>query len=275
MANAHLGQARALVRFEDDVELQRETLEAAAGLAFDEGRNAEAEALWQEALQLAGDDAAARARCEIGLANRYLRCGEHAQAEPLLRSALQAARAAGDRILEGRVLNNIGLLHSWTGGLEKALEYYRKALEVREGIGYTRGIVVNHHNIGDTHFRAGDYARAWVAFERSRELAEEMGWPRGVVLNEIYLAHIDAIRGQADVEPLLEAIERARALGDAEIATAGAWLAGRYLIEERRFDEARDQLERALGEARAWDLLPMAGLIEEMLEGIHPEGTAD
>src|SRR5690606_4407971 len=148
------------------------------------------------------------------------------------------------------------------------------ALEVREGIGYTRGIVVNHHNIGDTHFRAGDYARAWVAFQRSRELAREIGWARGVVLNEVYLAYIDAVRGQADVGPLLEATERARDLGDAEIATAGAWLAGRFLLEKGRVEEARTQLERAREEAHAWDLLPMAAVIEEMLTTIRRADSA-
>lgn len=265
LATAHLGQAHALVRLEDDPDLRRETLEAAAGLAFDEGRNDDAEALWEEALRLAGEDPTAAARCKIGLANRYLRRGEAGRSEPLLREALAAAQAAQDRILEGRVLNNIGLLHSWANDLDAALLYYRRALEVREGIGYTRGIVVNHHNVGDTHFRAGDYARAYVAFTRSRELAAEMGWPRGVVLNDVYLTYIDALDGRSPIAPLLAATEQAAALGDVEIATAGAWLAGRCLAEQDRPDEARLQLERALEQARRWDLQHMAALIEERI----------
>lgn len=263
LARAHLEQARALLRIEEDPELEQEALEASAVLAFESGRNAEAEALWQQALDHATDDPVAQVRCEIGLANRYLRVGRHEEAAPLLDRALVASRELGDRILEGRVLNNIGLLHSWAGRHAEALSYYRRALEVREGIGYVRGVVINHHNVGDTHFQLGDWARAYVAFQRSQELAQEMGWPRGVVLNEVYMAYIAASQGQDSVDRILDATRRARTLGDAEITTAGSWLAGRYLAEQGRDAEARDQLDRALEDARKWELQPMVAVIEQ------------
>ncbi len=265
LADAHLSQARALLEIEDDPELEMEALEASAGLAFDRGSHAEAEALWERAIELADDDLVAVARCEIGLANRHLRMGDYGRAARLLERALVTARGAGDRILEGRVLNNIGLLRAWTGELEEALRYYRAALEVREGVGYTRGVVVNHHNIGDVHFQTGDYARAWVAFSRSRELASQIGWERGVVLNDVYLAYLDADAGRADVAPLLEATERAGRLGDPEVSTSGAWLAGRWLMAHGREEEATAQLESALQDARRLGLQPMVELIEEAL----------
>ena len=270
LARAHLGQARALLHLEEDPQLQLEALEAAAALAFDEGRNAEAEALWQEALSQAADDPQAVVRCQIGLSNRYLRSGQYDEAGPLLETALRSAREAGDRILEGRVLNNIGLLHSWSHRYDEALSSYRRALEVREGIGYTRGVVINHHNVGDTHFQVEDWAKAYVAFQRSRELAEEMGWMRGVVLNDTYMAFISAVRGQGDVDEVLACTERARELGDTETTTAGAWLAGRLLLEQGKDTAATDQLRSALEDARKWDLQPMVAVIEEMLEGIAP-----
>lgn len=270
LAKAHLGQARALLRVESDAELELQAAEAEAGLAFDDGRNAEAEALWGQALALAEGDPAAIARCELGLANRHIRNGQHDAASPRLERALEHARSANDRILEGRVLNNMGLLHSWRGDHDGALVYYRKALQVREGIGYTRGVAVNHHNVGDAHFQKGDRAKAWVAFTRSRELAVEMGWARGVVLNEVYLAYLDASRRGGEVAPVLEATERARALGDSEISTAGAWLAARLLVETGREEEARVQLHAALSEARQFGLRPMIGLLEEMLAAVGP-----
>jgi len=218
---------------------------------------------------MAAEDPQAIVRCQIGLSNRYLRSGQYDAAGPLLETALASARQAGDRILEGRVLNNIGLLHSWSHRYEQALSSYRKALEVREGIGYSRGVVINHHNIGDTHFQVADWAKAYVAFQRSRELAEEMGWTRGVVLNEVYMAYISAVRGQADVTRVLDCTERARALGDSETTTAGAWLAGRLLLEQGHLDRARKQLRRALEDAERWDLKPMALVIQEMLDGME------
>jgi len=263
LAGAHLTQARELLRSDPDPKIELETVEALATLAYEEGRNVEAEDLWQRALELAKDDPAAFARCQIGLANRYLRSGDHDRAQGLLEQALTTSRGAADRILEGRVLNNIGLLHSWAGRHTDALRYYRAALELREGIGYTRGVVVNHHNIGDVHFHQGDHAKAWVAFERSRAIAEEIGWDRGVSLNDVFLAYLSSSNGSVDA--ILAATERARTLGDAEVVATGLWLAGRWLAERGRDAEARAQLAAALTEAGRFELKPMVDVIRETL----------
>ena len=269
LANAHLSQARATLLGDPDPEVEREALEASAMLAYEQGRNVEAEGLWQRALALADGDAAAMARCEIGLANRYLRSGAHNQARELLERALGTVRGSGDRILEGRVLNNIGLVHSWAGRHGLALQYYRAALELREGIGYTRGVIVNHHNIGNVHFHSGDYAKAWVAFQRSREMAEEIGWERGVALNDVYLAYLDARHGRADVEGILSATARARGFGDVEIVATGLWLAGRWLLENDQPEAARRRLSEALAEARRFELQPMVDALEETLRELE------
>jgi hypothetical protein len=97
-----------------------------------------------------------------------------------------------------------------------------------------------------------------------------MGWMRGVVLNEVYMAYISAVRGQADVSRVLDCTERARALGDSETTTAGAWLAGRLLLEQGHRDRARRQLQSALQDAERWDLKPMALVIQEVIDGIEP-----
>ncbi len=272
LADAHLSQARVMLRNEDDPELEREALEASATLAYDQGQHDKAEELWEQAIDLARGDLVAVARCEIGLANRHLRGGDHERAQELLERALVTVREAGDRILEGRVLNNIGLLHAWAGHLDEALAFYRAALAVRQGIGYTRGVVINHHNIGDVHFQKGDPARAWVAFQRSRELASEVGWDRGVVLNDVYLAYLDANAGRAGVDAIQAAAARARALGDQEVTTSGGWLAGRWLLEHDRIVEGRAQLHAALEDARRFDLQPMIELIEDSLEA-YPAPT--
>ncbi len=264
--DAHLAQARALLAIEPDRAAEIEILEAQAELAFDAGRNSEAEALWQEALDLAQGDPPARARCQLGLANRFLRSGEYERAEPLLQAVLEAASRTGDRILEGRVLNNIGTIHSYAGRIAQALAYYRRALTVREGIGYMRGVVINHHNIGDTYFRAGQSSKAWVAFSRSRELAADMGWDRGIVLNEAYLAYLAAVRDSSSVAPIARVLEQALTLGDGETAASSAWLAGRLHLQRGETDRARSHLERALDLAQEWELSSTIADVETALE---------
>ncbi|MEO0604583.1 MAG: tetratricopeptide repeat protein, partial [Myxococcota bacterium] len=271
LAKAHLGQARSTLRVEDDPEVAREAAELTAVLSFEQGHHEEADALWSEALALSKDDPGSMARCQVGLANRHIHHGDYERGREWLEAALATSRQANDRILEGRVLNNLGLVQSWAGEFDEALRYYRAALHVREGVGYTRGVVVNHHNIGDVHFQKQDYTRARVSFDRSRELARQIGWDRGIVLNDIFLAYLGAHAGEHGVEPILEAVDRARSLGDAEVMTAGEWLAGRWLLDNNRVREGRSQLERALEDAEENDLQPMVDLISERLKDLSVE----
>lgn len=268
LAEAHIGQARSLARIEADRELRVETMEAAANLAYEQGQNDEAEALWREALANAGDDAGAAARCHLGMASRRIREGALAEAAVLLEKALPSARASNDRILVGRVLNNMGLLHYWSGQYDEALAAFRDALHVRQGIGYTAGVVINHHNIGDVHFSRGDLAKAWVAFSRSRELAEAMDWGRGIVLNDVYLGYIDAVRDGLDdgLERILGAAEQARTLGDVEIAANGALLAARLLRDNDRTEAARTLLASARADAETYGLKTLLTSIGELFE---------
>ncbi|MFK7931593.1 MAG: protein kinase [Myxococcota bacterium] len=270
LAEAHTGQARSLARIEADPELQMETLEASANLAYEQGKNEESEALWREALEHAGDDTSAHARCHLGMASRCIRDNELQPAAELLEKALGSARQSRDRILIGRVLNNMGLLHYWSGRFDEALAAFRDALQVREGIGYSAGVVVNHHNIGDVHFSRGDLPRAWVAFSRSKELAETMGWARGVVLNDVYLGAIAAMRGEVEVglAQVLAARQHAVELGDAEIAANAALLGGRILMGEHRLNEAKNLLDEAHTQAQTFGLRTMVASLDELRTGL-------
>lgn len=266
LADAHIGQARSLAAFEDDTELLRETLETAAYLAYERGENEIAAQRWQEALAHAGEDRGAIARCKLGMASRQIRDGELDAAAELLDKALKNARLSGDRILMGRVLNNLGLLHYWGGRFDEALDAFRDALQVREGIGYSAGLVINHHNIGDVHFSRGDLSRAWVAFSRSREIAAEMGWRRGVALNDVYLGYIEATRRDVGegLTRIQAAIQAALELGDAEVAANGGLIAARLLHHEGRDAEARQMLDEARAQAETAGLRVMLQSLDSL-----------
>jgi len=267
LASAHLAQARSMLQFEDDRELEIDVLEASANLAYTQGLTAEAEDMWHDVLQLAQGDAQVEARCILGLANRHIHEGDTDVARKLLERALDAAQRAGDRILIGRVLNNIGLLHSNHGEHEEAITWFREALLVRQGIGYTRGVAINHHNIGDANFHLGRWARAYVAFEQSRDLAVDMSWAQGRLLNEVYMGAIDAMLGDdsGGLALLDRAVEEALALGAVQIATTGLWLSGQWLATHGREAEGHDRLQRALDAAKRHDLRVMTEAIEAVL----------
>ena len=270
LAQAHIQQARSLAQLEQDPELQLEALQAAAYIAHEGGRNEEANRLWSEALESAEGDITAQANCYIGMANQCIRRLELPQAKLYLEQALGLAKQAENKILIGRVLNNLGLLHVWAEEYRLALDCFREALSVREGIGYIMGTMINHHNIGDVHFRCGDTSRAWVSFQRSFEIAKAMGWRRGEALNEVFLGFIEARQESFEVgmERISAATHIAVEISDREISTNGQMLCGRLFIENGQFTKARELLERARECATEHGLLLMKRQIEGLLQTI-------
>lgn len=227
MARAHLDAASSMARRLADLPSQIAALEALGTQALDENRHDDAAALYAEGLALAGDSPGLLARMQLGLANHALRRDDLALALTLLEEARPRAEAAGDRILLGRILNNLGLVHFSRGRYDLALADFRRSLEVRQGLGYRQGEVVNMHNIGDAHLRLGNLGHAWAAFEKSRETAAECGYDRGVVMNDVFLLYLRGLRGDEVAAELDRAGAKARRLGDVEIALTARWLQAR------------------------------------------------
>ncbi|MBN2800080.1 MAG: protein kinase [Deltaproteobacteria bacterium] len=259
LASVHLEQAQLLVAGEPDAALELEVREASA-LAAQEAREERAASLWEEARVLASAQGpAAEARCMLGLAAAHKLDGLVDEPIALLQEALEKSRAGGDRILEGRILNNLGLLYSSREAYDEALRCFRRALAVREGVGYARGVVINHHNIGDVHLRRGHYHRAYVAFERSREVARELQWDRPVLVNSLYLNFLDAVMGEDAARARLdEGVEAARLLGDSETVASGMELQARFLAATGQTKAAGDLFDQAIAAAREARLLGTA-----------------
>jgi tetratricopeptide (TPR) repeat protein len=163
---------------------------------------------------------------------------EPTRALPLLEEALRLARIAGDRILEGRALNNLGLLHLAAGRSEEALGCFRTSLQLRAAVGYRRGVVINEHNIAEVHFRRGDTGKASMGFARSREIAERIGWPRGIAINDVFLRYLEG----GTVEAIEHAAEHALSLGERESYVAGVCLVARRHHELGERDAAREAI---------------------------------
>ncbi len=249
------------------------------GLVWHEcGASAEAEAAFEAAVQRAGEDPALRARALSGLALPSVRAGDEARALSLLHAALNAAERAGDRLLIGRIVNNIGIVHHGAGRYTDALACFHRSRALRQGLGYRNGVAINLHNVGDTHLRMGDRARAFAAFHKSRDLCVAARWERGEVLNDTFLAWLD-LDGNPDQEAwqaayarLLEASRRARDLADLETALTGAWLQGRALVGQGEVAQAAAVLEAALGEAEELDAASLARDLRASLAGCAAPG---
>lgn len=257
LARAHLDSAVSMARRRQDLAGLVLAFEALGAHAAEEGREADARAIYAEGLRLGADDAGLVARMKLGLATIELQGDRPAGAAALLAEALAAAEAAQDRILLGRVYNNLGLTHLAEGRYPEALAEFRRALAVREGLGYRLGEVINLHNIGDAWLRAGNLAHAWASFERSREVAAEAGIERGVVMNDVFLHYLRGLRGEEVMADLDRAGARARKLGDQEMALTARALQAR-LAGQRDPEAGRAQLAQVAEDAEKGGFLALA-----------------
>jgi serine/threonine protein kinase/tetratricopeptide (TPR) repeat protein len=249
-ARAYLDQARELAELLGDEGLALASIEALGQLALDEGDADEAHELYQRALERSGEETELGVRALLGLANRALRLDQLGAAAGYLERAERLSEQLGYRILQGRAVNNLGILAHSQGDYAGALARFQQALEIREGIGYCVGTIVNHHNIGDSHLRLEDPARAYDAFSESMRLALDSDWRPGVTMNALFLGYLDAERGdETGLERLADAILAARRTRDLSLAATGIWLQARWHARRGERGEAESSFARAIDTA--------------------------
>ena len=181
------------------------------------------------------------------LGDYFLQIGDQELSERHLLSARELAEQTGDKVLLGRLQNNLGVTYIYMERFEEALECYRAALELRQGIEYRRGIIVNLHNIGDVYFRMGDDGRAYQYFRESLAVALEYNWDVGQVMNTIYIAYLDCGMepDEEDLRVLEESVDRALMLGAGDVAAQGKVFLARLSDRVGETSRARRLLDEA------------------------------
>ncbi|MFH1466355.1 MAG: protein kinase [Pseudomonadota bacterium] len=251
-ARAYLEQARDQADLLGDDDLALASLEALGRLAQEEGDDAEAEQLYHRTLARAGACSKVGVRACLGLATLLLRRDDQESALGFLARAQGMAEQLQDRILLGRALNNLGIVHHARGEFSAALASFRRAIQVREGIGYVVGTIVNHHNVGDTLLRLGDLAQAWIAFSESLRLAMEADWRPGIVMNTVYLGYLEAVQGdEAGQERMERALRQARSARDWALVANGLGLRARLAMTRGDREACSAAMDEALAAADA------------------------
>jgi tetratricopeptide (TPR) repeat protein len=136
-----------------------------------------------------------------------LRRGDVAEAEQNLTGAVELARALGDHATEARCLNNLGILANMRGDPRQALALYRVALAAYQQVGMTRGIAETRHNIGISLRDQGDLRGALAAAEEALRIAAEAGDERLMALAATGRAELHFLLGDTP----LAAVELQRA----------------------------------------------------------------
>jgi tetratricopeptide (TPR) repeat protein len=116
------------------------------------------------------------------VATRHVQCaqilmaqGRYAEADARYEVALAAARRAGDKGLEGTVLQHQGLLARAQNQLDRAASLYQRALKLFQEMNAEGDTMRTCNLLGVVERKSGRLAEARTWYERSREIARRLG----------------------------------------------------------------------------------------------------
>ncbi|HEX3529486.1 MAG TPA: tetratricopeptide repeat protein [Thermoanaerobaculia bacterium] len=200
--------------------------------------------------------------------------GRYDEADARYHLSLATARQAGDKGLEGGILQNQGILTSERHQLERASRLYQQALERFQEAGDQGAMMQTYNLLGVVEQKAGRLAEARAWYEKSRELAVQLrdqpslGYVAGNS-GTVWQLEGEAARGRGDEPAARRCFEEARNSVEESLriwqaqenkpyeATSRGHLAqihlrlGDLAAAERHAHEARE-IREALGLKEAW-----------------------
>jgi len=190
------------------------------------------------------------------------------RALPEFESILAGCIESGDKACEARLLGHLGICYRRLGDLEKALDFQKRSLALKERLGDRPEQAKTLGNIGLVYWELGDYPRAVESLKEGLDLARETG-ETGVeasIRNNLGLVFDELGKYDQSIEQYQAALRIHRELGNRENESAilgnlgGVQLMlGRYSDALKEYEEAyRISLEMDLKPSAAADLVNLA-----------------
>ena len=176
---------------------------------------------------------------EIALVLRSL--GKEEEALRYLLRSLEAVREIGNRDLESAILTNIGLIYQERGELDKAMEYYRQAIDLGGG---DPALLIN---LSDLYLRRGEKGKALDTLQEAVRTSEDIGNRRLLAVGLIRLGNLYRETGNLDKAEdfIRKGIKVADELGDLLWTGNGYRYLGWVYMDMGRIEEAKDFLLRS------------------------------
>lgn len=219
-------------------------------LAEVDGRWAEAEAWYRDALELAWRfRARSRGALALQRLGRMMRTqGKVQQALEQLVPALQLYEAVGDVSGLGSVCDDIGRCYWAAGRTEAALPFLKRALQYRERLGDRSGQASTLTNLGIVSMSLGDLSESLAFVEQAvaiqRELRNQVGLFEALnALGAVQVASGDAI---AAVTVMEEAYELSKRIGNRRMQAMMQNNLGEVLMLSGRLEDGEALLYKAV-----------------------------
>nr|QNO54632.1 photosystem I assembly protein Ycf3 [Methanosarcinales archaeon ANME-1 ERB7] len=117
-----------------------------------------------------------------------------------------------DKKWESIARGNIGNVYQIKGELDKALDYFEKALKLSEGLGIKEVMAVQLRNIGNVNLDKGEHEKALGYYLKALKLDEELGRKKEIAADLGNIGIVYRIRGE--IEKALEYFEKALELDE-------------------------------------------------------------
>ncbi|MBN1935041.1 MAG: tetratricopeptide repeat protein [Anaerolineae bacterium] len=229
--------------------LAQAAVHGALGRVYDRwGKYDQALAELERGLELAGTEATSlraqllRLRCSV-----LISAGRLAEAEQDGQQALTIAQAAGDRLEEAYICNNLGAVYGTQNQVALALEYHQRGLSLRRELGAAWETAQSLGNVGSALMLLKRFDEAEAHMRQAGEIFDRIGDRRDQGSIHHNLAWLCVYRGQLDAAEgefrqalaLWAPIEHRRG-----VAFVHNDLGALYL-QQGRLEEARTHLEES------------------------------
>lgn len=165
------------------------TLNIIGQVYYDWGNYTKAIEQYKRALEIVSraKDSVKIARTNTNIGNIYYDSGNYDKALEFYNKSLDITENALERYVQSSqksrekqtkkgiatLMNNIGLVYKKKGNYTKALNYCKKALQIKEELGHNEFLFFPLTSIGQIYSEMGDYANALVYARQSLELAKD------------------------------------------------------------------------------------------------------
>ncbi len=226
LTKAVLSSSAELAARQGDFKRALALLERLENIATSEGDRQEEH---KTLLFLAGSHAALGSR---GLSVRYL-----ARAESVLPASDIAAACEREKAR--------AIVDYFASDFRGAAAACERGADLARELGISYEVAVNLHNLGDALVRLDDYARAYGAFKQSMALCDEAAFDRLSNHNRMFLAYLDALRGDEEARAqLLQGIAHAESHDFMWDVLSGRWLLAKLHVFNEDRDAARAEYDK-------------------------------
>lgn len=259
----------------DDSSLRGRVLAALAWAEYRAGKNQDARAHCDEALELARrhGDRMLEASALNSLGNLRRLRGTTEETRSLFEAALAIDRADGRRRAEGLVLGNLGGLEQTLGRFDEARACYETALRIQREVGDRRSEAGMLRNLASVYHNVGNLEQSRRHFEAALAIQREIGDLRA---EANLLGDLGVIsHSQGDLQAARSSYEaglaKQRAVGNR--ADQGVMLGnlGAVMFEQGDLKEAQSYFEQALAVHRECGSRVNEGAVLGNLGAVHLE----